>query len=428
LKTSILLDHEPVADGGFLVRALLRIEAEPPAAGDRVPLNLSLVLDRSGSMRGAPLAAARDAACLLVRRLRTEDTVSVVAYDSHVAIVANPATGEEQEHLPDYIAAIRPGGSTNLSGGWLAARDLVAAHRKDGAVNRILLLTDGLANVGITDQSTLVGLCRSAAAAGIGTTTLGFGPSYDEDLLEAMADAGGGGTYYIEHIEQAAEIFEEEIDGLLSIGAQNLRVGIRPGAHAESVHVVHSYPSRAEGEVLTVELGDLYAREPRRILTEVLLTSELEAGQEADVAEITVTAHVLTPEGGVELRTIALPITLSPEEGGRTDPVVRKEVLLLTATKAREEALRAQEAGDYERGAATLRDAVSYLAHAAPGDADLAEEIEDLRVMEGRFDRRWVEAGDIKRMKQRSYDSHRSRGKSRGRRSGERTGRTDEEA
>ncbi|HUF74705.1 MAG TPA: VWA domain-containing protein, partial [Longimicrobiales bacterium] len=124
MKTSVLLDHEPVADGGFLVRALLRLDGEAPGAGDRVPLNLSLVLDRSGSMSGAPLAAARDAACQLVRRLRTEDTVSVVAYDDRVSIVARPATGEHQEHLPDYIAAIRSGGTTNLSGGWLAAREL----------------------------------------------------------------------------------------------------------------------------------------------------------------------------------------------------------------------------------------------------------------------------------------------------------------
>jgi Ca-activated chloride channel family protein len=245
---------------------------------------------------------------------------------------------------------------------------------------------------------------------GIGTTTLGFGEAFDEDLLRAMADAGGGGTYYIEHVEQAAGVFEQEIEGLLSIGAQNLRVQVTPGAHAESVQVAHAYPSHSEGDVLTVELGDLYAREPRRILMEVLLSPDLEAGQEADVAEITVTAHVLTPEGGVELRTISLPITLSPEEGGRTDPVVRKEALLLAAARAREEALRAQEAGDYALGSAALGNAVRYLTSASRGDADLVEEIEDLRLMASRFDADAVSRGDIKRMKQRSYDSHRGRG------------------
>ena len=409
MKTTVLLDHEPVADGGFLVRALLRLEGEVPTTGDRVPLNLSLVLDRSGSMSGAPLAAARDAAAMLIRRLRTEDTVSVVAYDGHVTIVAEPATGEEQEHLPDYIATIRPGGTTNLSGGWLKARELVAAHQRDGGVNRILLLTDGRANVGITDPATLVGLCRSAAAAGIGTTTLGFGPSFDEDLLRAMADAGGGGTYYIEHVEQAASVFEEEIEGLLSIAAQNVRVQVRPGAHAEYAHVAHGYPSHSEENVLTVEVGDLYAREPKRLLLEVLLSPDTPVGTDAEVAQLTVTAHVLTAEGGVELRTISLPISLSPEHGGRTDPVVRKEVLLLSAAKAREEALQAREAGDYERGSATLREAISTLSAFAHADPDLFDEVEDLRVSERSFEARELSPGDIKRMKQRSYESRRSR-------------------
>ena len=409
MKTTVLLDHEPVADGGFLVRALLRLEGEAPAADDRVPLNLSLVLDRSGSMSGAPLAAARDAAAMLIRRLRTEDTVSVVAYDDHVSIVAEPATGEEQEHLPDYIATIRPGGSTNLSGGWLAARGLVAAHQRDGGVNRILLLTDGLANAGITDRDTLVGLCRSAAATGIGTTTLGFGPDFEEDLLAAMADAGGGRAHYIEHVEQAASVFEEEIEGLLSIAAQNLRVQVRPGAHAEYAHVAHGYPSHSEESVLTVEVGDLYAREPKRLLLEVLLSPDTPVGTDAEVADLTVTAHVITPEGGVELRTISLPITLSPEHGGRTDPVVRKEVLLLSAAKAREDALRAREAGDYEGGSATLREAISTLSAFSHADPELFAEVEDLRVSERSFEARALSPGDIKRMKQRSYDTRRSR-------------------
>lgn len=409
MKTTVLLDHEPVADGGFLVRALLRLEGEAPAADDRVPLNLSLVLDRSGSMSGAPLAAARDAACMLIRRLRTEDRVSVVAYDDQVSTVAEPATGEEQEQLPDAIATIRPGGSTNLSGGWLAARDLVAANQREGGVNRILLLTDGLANVGITDPATLVGLCRSAAAGGIGTTTLGFGPDFDEDLLAAMADAGGGGTHYIEHVEQASSVFEQEIEGLLSIAAQNVRVQVRPGADAEYAHVAHGYPSHSEESLLTVEVGDLYAREPKRLLLEVLLSPDTPVGADAEVATLTVTAHVLTPEGGVELRTISLPITLSPEHGGRTDPVVRKEVLLLSAAKAREDALRAREAGDYERGSATLREAISTLSAFADSDPELAAEVEDLTASERSYRARTLRPGDVKRMKQRSFDTRRSR-------------------
>jgi hypothetical protein len=124
---------------------------------------------------------------------------------------------------------------------------------------------------------------------------------------------------------------------------------------------------------------------------------------------------VLTAEGGVELRTISLPIRLSPEHGGRVDPVIRKEVLHLAAAQARDEAVRAREAGDYDRARETLSAAASTLASSAYTDPDVLEEIEDLRVMERRIQTRALDAGDVKRMKQRSYDTHRSRSGSRGR-------------
>ena len=209
MKPTVLLDYEfTVAQHGYIVRALLKQEGRAPADG-RVPLNLSLVLDRSGSMAGGKLDAALEAAALLVRRVRPEDVVSVVAYDDEVQTVALPATGEDQGDLPRRIGAIEIGGSTNLSGGWLRGRELVAQAKREGAVNRVLLLTDGQANVGITDPALLAGLCLGAKREGITTTTIGIGADYDERLLRAMADAGGANTYYIERPDQAPGVFEE---------------------------------------------------------------------------------------------------------------------------------------------------------------------------------------------------------------------------
>lgn len=200
MKTTILLDHEPVA-AGRVVRLLLRLEADAPPRTDRLPLNLSLVLDRSGSMHGGKLTAAREAAALLVRRLAPEDVVSVVAYDDEVETVAEPATGAAQAELPREIERIETGGSTNLSGGWLRGRELVARNLLERGVNRVILLTDGQANVGITDPQRLTGLAAEAGRQRMTTTTIGFGADYNERLLRAMADAGGGNTYYIEHTD-----------------------------------------------------------------------------------------------------------------------------------------------------------------------------------------------------------------------------------
>lgn len=409
MKTSVLLDHEPVADGGFLVRALLRMEGQAPLDDERVPLNLSLVLDRSGSMQGEPLRAAGEAAAALVRRLRMEDTVSVVAYDNRVSVVAPPATGEEQESLPGQITSIRSGGSTNLSGGWLRGAELVAENRREGGANRVILLTDGLANEGITDPRELVGLTAKGRKQGITTTTIGFGPHFNEDLLRAMAEAGGGGAYYIEKPDQATGIFEEELEGLLSLAAQNVRVAVRPGGDADHVKVLHEYPSHAQGDELTVEVGDLYAREPRLLLLEILLGPDAGATRDADVVTLEVTAQVLTAEGGVELETTSLPITLSPEAGGKVEPEVRREALLLEAAKAREEALEDSHRGDYEAGRRKLRDVVERLEAHDMDDPTLREEIEDLKMTEGLFRAREVHSDDVKYMKQRSYLSTVSR-------------------
>lgn len=421
MKTSVLLDHEPVADGGFFVRALLRIEGDPPEDEGRTPLNLSLVIDRSGSMSGPPLQAAREAAVMLVRRLRMEDVVSVVAYDDEVRVVAHPATGEAQLDVAERIRAIGPGGSTNLSGGWLRGRELVAEYRRKDGVNRVLLLTDGQANRGITQAEALEGLCQISAEQGITTTTIGFGPHFDEDLLRAMADAGRGSAYYIERTDQASGVFEEELEGLLSLVAQNVRVRIHPGRGAGAMKVLHEYPSHSEGRDLTLEVGDLYAREPRRVLLEILLEPDATEDGEAHVADVEVVAQVLTAGGGVEQQTLTLPITLSPEAGGKVEPEVRKEVLLLEAARAREDALEAERRGDYRGGSETLQRAVRDLGSSAYLDDEVAEELRDLEAMETRFGTGEVDAADIKYMKQRASEARRSRhlSKERIRRTGE---------
>lgn len=409
MKTSILLDHEPVADGGFLVRALLRLEGDAPPASERVPLNLSLVLDRSGSMTGEPIEAAREAASTLVRRMRLEDTVSVVAYDDDVVVVAEPATGEAQEDLPDRIGRIQPRGYTNLSGGWLRGTELVAANQREEGVNRVILLTDGLANQGITNPTKLVRLARQARRRGISTTTIGFGPQFDEDLLRDMADAGQGGAYYIERSDQATDIFNEELQGLLSLAAQNIRIQLEPGVDAYSAQVMHDYPSHADGDRLTLEVGDLYSREPRRVLMEFLIGPDAGRSGDAEVATLSVTAQVLTAEGAVELETTRLPITLSPEQGGHVEPEVRREALLLAAAKARDEALEAESEGDYERGKDVLRRAMTRLNDEGGEDALLGEEHDDLARMRDRFDAGHLSMSDVKYMKARSYMSMRSR-------------------
>ena len=413
MEATILLDHEP-APGGHVVRALLRLTGSPPPEDGRPPLNLALVLDRSGSMAGAKLEAAREAAALLARRLRPADVVSVVAYDHQALPVARPARRADQPHLLDQIRGIDSGGNTNLSGGWLMGREFVAGNRSENGVNRVLLLTDGLANEGITDPDSLVGLCAHAKRDGITTTPIGFGADYDERLLRAMADAGGGNLHYIEKTDQAAGVFADELKDLLNVAAQNVSVTVTPADAAEQVTVHHDYPRSLEGRSLRLELGDLYAGEPRVLLAEFLLrpsAGDTDPAIPTDVGTLTITGTVIEHDGAVSRHEIRLPITVSTADGAVTHPEVRKEMLLLEAARARREALEARERGDYARGARLMESAAATFEASPYFDETLAEEAGDLHEMAQSYAADKVSPADAK------YLFHRAHNQARGRKS-----------
>ena len=416
MKHQLLLDYEFVTtQHGYAVRALIRLEGQAPAAtGVRTPINLSLVLDRSGSMHGEKLAAARDAAAFLVRRLAPEDRISIVAYDGDIHTIADEHT--PRAAVAHLIQQLEPGGSTNLSGGWLRGRELVAAHKggEKRGMNRVLLLTDGQANMGITDPQKLTGLAATAARTGITTTTVGFGADYDEGLLRAMADAGGGNTYYIERPDQAPGVFEEEIEGLLSLAAQNVAIEIRPSDAVQLTTIWHDYPSTPTPDGRRVELGDIYAREPKSLLLEFFVptlgcTPDADI-MDSDIASVRITADVLTADGGVTHQVITVPIRSPLSESGQRDPIVQEELLLVKTARAREESLRRRENGDDVGASRVLREMVSELqACASPDSTLLVEQVSDLESMAARLDEASFDAADAKYVAQRAYNAHRAK-------------------
>lgn len=408
MRHDLLLDYDlAVARDAYVVRALLRLTGRAPDASSRIPLNLSIVLDRSGSMAGEKLDAARRAAEVLVHRLFPDDVVSVVTYDDEVRTVAQPGSGAEQPNLTAAIRAIESGGSTNLSGGWLRGRELVAGRLQPAGVNRVLLMTDGLANVGITDAPTLTGLCAEARRHGIATSTIGFGRGYNEHLLRAMADGGGGHTYYIERPDQAPAVFQDEIEGLLSLSAQNIAVEIHPVGAAGFARVHHSYPLTGLANGVRLELGDLYAREPKSLLMEFVVPAAA-AGADLEIARVRVTADVLTAGGGVERQEVTLSVrtALSPE--GHAEPEVRREVLLQEAARAREAALEAERRGDYLAAELSLRETMQRIRREST-DPDALAEADDLAVLAETCAAGAVSEEDRKYMHQRAYDVSRSK-------------------
>ena len=393
---------------GYAVRALLELQGTPRTDATRVPLRLSLVLDRSGSMAGEPLEAATRAAADVVRRLAAEDVVSVIAFDDTVRTIVPPHRGGEQSDVAARILAIHPGGSTNLSGGWLRGRELVAQHRDDGAVHRVLLLTDGHANAGITDAGALAAMAAEARQRGISTSCVGFGEGYDESLLRAMADAGGGNAFHIERADQAALAFGDELSGLQTLAGQNLAVTVALGPEVTLAHAHSDWPLVDAPEGRTFEMGDLYAREPKRLLIEFFCAVAPSPRAMHPIATLTLRADVREADGSLVHETITLPIAATLAGAGMQEPVIEREVLLSQAAQARAAAAELVRVGEHEAATRRLRETRESL-ESSPMADELRTELRDLEQLERKAMRERLDEGDARYLMQKAYNARRGK-------------------
>lgn len=234
----------------------------------RTPLNLALVIDRSGSMAGDKLRQAKLAAHEAVDRLASYDVVSLVVYGTE-AVVLRPANEVgDGRSLHRAIDRISTSGNTNLFGGVeLAARELQERLRQD-FVHRVILLSDGLANVGPSTPFELGGLGRELRAEGMTVSTLGLGLGYNEDLMAALARRSDGNTYFVENSADLPYVFATEFGDAMNVVARELVVEVTFPEGVTPVRIVGRdgkvYAQRAQ-----IEMNQLYGGREQFALIEV---------------------------------------------------------------------------------------------------------------------------------------------------------------
>lgn len=182
----------------------------------RTPLNLSLVLDRSGSMGGEKMVRARQAAMYCVDQMLATDRLSVVVFDERIDVLFPSEPVTNKQLMKDLISRIETRGSTALHEAWVRGGLTISEQLLDKGINRVLLVTDGQANVGITSNDEIVSQSLGLFKRGVSTSTIGIGDDFNEDLLLPMAQAGGGNAWHVVEPDDMERIFQIELEGLVA--------------------------------------------------------------------------------------------------------------------------------------------------------------------------------------------------------------------
>jgi Ca-activated chloride channel family protein len=333
----------------------------PDGGRGRTPVNVAFVIDRSGSMSGDKIREARNAALAALDHLGPQDIVSVVIYD-HVVDVLVPATKlTDRGAVERAIRGIATRGDTALFAGVARGAAEVRKFAGSGYVNRVVLLSDGLANVGPSTPGALGDLGASLGREGVGVTTIGLGAGYNEDLMTVLARRSDGTHYFAERASDLATVFRYELGDLTSVAAQDLRVRVEC---ADGVRPLRALGLDAwlSGRVVTATMNQLYAGQERFVLIEVEVPARGADGS-FDVARAEVTYR--EPHDG---RTATLTASVGVRACGDAAEVARAEdgrvladATLLLATERARQAVLLRDEGRVEEARRLLIDNVREL-------------------------------------------------------------------
>ena len=273
VKAQVFLDQPTVLAGGnTVVYVVLRFEGlGGNDTGPRPPLNLALVLDRSGSMSDAgKIDYLKKAAKLAVDRLGEDDTLSIVEYDDQITLLQAARRVGNTSEIKRLIDQLEPRGSTNLTGGMMrgveeARRALDGSANQPGTITRVILMSDGLANTGVTDPGEIARMVRDAKHGGVRVSAIGLGREFDENLMQAIAENGGGRYYYVESPTQIARMFQQELSTLFETCASDMDIRFQGSAIVKKVEVV-GYDDASGARDTHRALEDVYAGEKRSVL------------------------------------------------------------------------------------------------------------------------------------------------------------------
>jgi len=353
----------------------------PPKRSERRSVAIGLVLDRSGSMYGAKIETARRAALAVLERLDQHDRVAAVIFDDRVDVLQTgaPATREVKARLRAELNAVQARGNTALHTGWLTGCRAIAPEIAGAELARCFLLTDGLANVGLTDVEQIASEAAGVREhAGVGTSTFGIGDDYDESLLGPMAVAGGGQFHNLRTPEEIARTFLGELGELLMVAASNVRLEISstPGVGAEIVSPY--WPHQKSATEWSIALGDLLSDEERHVVVRLGFAPLAPGAVHLVRAQLRWVAADGAEHHGPWREIAFEPADREARAAEIGDPAVMQVVGQHHADRARSAAIAQSRKGDVAGARTVLRRVAGRIAEYAGSDPVLQQALADL--------------------------------------------------
>jgi Ca-activated chloride channel homolog len=287
----------PFTKGRHILR--VGVASKAKSVSERKPMNLVFLVDTSGSMSSPDkLGLAQKALHILVDNLKDGDTVALTTYAGSSEVIL-PATGiEHREQILGAIDSLGAGGSTAMASGIDLAYREAAKNVRPGAVSRVVVLSDGDANVGPSSHDQILQLIMEHAHEGISLSTIGFGMgNYKDETMEQLADKGDGNNFYIDSIDQARRVFQEQLGATLEVVAKDVKLQVEFDPLMVSRYRLLGYENRdvADQDFRNdqVDAGEIGAGHQVTAMYEVELTS---MGKQAAASILTVRARYEAPE------------------------------------------------------------------------------------------------------------------------------------
>ncbi|HKU78095.1 MAG TPA: VWA domain-containing protein [Pyrinomonadaceae bacterium] len=311
----------------------------------RPDLNLSLVLDRSGSMEGEKMIRAREAAMFCVDQMLATDRLSVVTFDDRIEVLFPSEPVTNKEAMKALISRVKARSSTALHEAWVRGGLTVSENMLDQGINRVVLITDGLANVGITNTDEIVTQAMGLYQRGVSTSTIGIGADFNEDLLMPMAQSGGGNAWHVVEPDDMQHIFQVELEGLIAQFAHTVSLSLIPADGVRVVDVLNDFEFTETGRY---RLPNLQAGSPLNIVVQLRVGAQ-EVGTQMRLVDLRLG---FTPQDAKNAEVLKQAHTVdfveqTDVERGPVNHEVSQAVQLLMNARARNEAMKRMDRGDY---------------------------------------------------------------------------------